>query len=101
MSTFVLRLKPPRPTVALGISDEEREIMARHAGHRRPYIDSGQTVTFGPRARQHRSSGSGVVKAEDEEEERAFSARDPVVTTRTGAIKIGKMLAGFFRPPRM
>ena len=31
MSTFVFRLKAPRPTFALDMSDEEREIMARHA----------------------------------------------------------------------
>jgi hypothetical protein len=33
MTTFVFRLNAPRPTVALDMSDEEREIMARHAAH--------------------------------------------------------------------
>jgi hypothetical protein len=38
--------------------------------------------------------GLGVVEAEDEEKLRAFAARDPVVTTGTGHIEMGKMLAG-------
>jgi hypothetical protein len=48
MSTFVFRLKAPRPTFALDMSHEEREIMARHAGHWRPWVESGQMVIFGP-----------------------------------------------------
>ena len=34
----------------------------------------------------------------DEEELRAFAAGDPVVTTGTAEIEIGKMLAGHVRP---
>ena len=33
MGTFVFRLKAPRPTFALDMSDEEREIMGRHAAY--------------------------------------------------------------------
>jgi len=39
-----------------------------------------------------------VVEAEDEEEFRAFTAGDPVVTTGTADIEVGRMLAGFVRP---
>ena len=42
MSTFVFRLKAPRPTFALDMSEEEREIMTRHAEHWRPRVESGQ-----------------------------------------------------------
>jgi hypothetical protein len=48
MSTYVFRLKAPRPTFALDMSEEEREIMARHADHWRPLVESGQMVIFGP-----------------------------------------------------
>ena len=48
MSAFVLRLEAPRPTFALDMTDEEREIMARHAAYWQPLIDSGQMVVFGP-----------------------------------------------------
>jgi uncharacterized protein len=97
MATFVFRLQAPRPTFALDMSDEEREIMGRHAAHWQPLIDSGQMVVFGPVLDDTGSWGLGVVEAEDEDELRAFAARDPVVTTGTGRIGIGKMLTGFVR----
>jgi uncharacterized protein len=98
MSTFVFRLKAPRPTFALDMTDEEREIMGRHAAHWQPFIDSGQMVIFGPVLDGTGSWGIGVIEADDEQELRAFAAGDPVVTTGTAEIELGKMLAGFVRP---
>jgi uncharacterized protein len=94
----VFRLQAPRPTFALDMTDEEREIMARHAAHWQPLIDSGQMVVFGPVLDGDGSWGLGVVEADDEEQLRAFAANDPVVITGTGRIELGKMLAGFVRP---
>lgn len=98
MTTFVLRLQAPRPDFALDMSDEEREIMGRHAAHWQPYIDSGQMVVFGPVLDETGSFGLGVIDAADEAELRAFAAADPVVTTGTAHLLIGTMLAGFVRP---
>jgi uncharacterized protein YciI len=98
MPTFVFRLKAPRPTFALDMSDEEREIMGRHAAHWQPYIDSGQMVIFGPVLDGTGSWGLGVIEADDEEELRKFASEDPVVTTGTGTIEMGRMLQGFVRP---
>jgi uncharacterized protein len=98
MSTFVFRLMAPRPTFALDMTDEEREIMGRHVAYWQPFIDSGQMVSFGPVLDSTGSWGLGVIEAEDEEELRAFAARDPAVTTGTAKIELGKMLAGFVRP---
>jgi uncharacterized protein YciI len=98
MATFVLRLEAPRPTFALDMSDEEREVMGRHADHWQPYIDSGQMVVFGPVLDDTGSWGLGVIETEDEDELRAFAARDPVVTSGTATMVIGTMLAGFVRP---
>jgi len=98
MSTFVFRLQAPRPTFALDITDEEREIMGRHAAYWQRFIDSGQMVVFGPVLDDTGSWGLGVVEAENEDELRAFAAGDPVVTTGTADIVIGRMLAGFVRP---
>jgi hypothetical protein len=39
-----------------------------------------------------------VIEAEDEDELRAFAAQDPVVTTGTAEIEMGKLLTGFVRP---
>jgi uncharacterized protein YciI len=98
MSTFVFRLKAPRATFALDMSDDEREIMVRHAEHWRPWIESGQMVIFGPVLDSAGSWGLGVVEADDEDALRAFAADDPVVTTGTGTVEMGKMLGGFVRP---
>lgn len=97
MPTFVFRLEAPRPTFALDMTDEEREIMGRHAAHWRPLVDNGQMVVFGPVLDGTGSWGLGVVEAADEEELRAFAAKDPVVTTGTATIEVGTMLAGFVR----
>jgi uncharacterized protein YciI len=98
MTTFVFRLQAPRPTFALDMTDEEREIMGRHAAHWSPLVDSGRMVVFGPVLDGSGSWGLGVVEADDEEELRSFADRDPVVTTGTGTIEMGKMLSGFIRP---
>jgi uncharacterized protein len=98
MPTFVFRLKAPRPTFALDMTDEEREIMGRHAAHWQPYIDSGQMVIFGPVLDDSGSWGLGVVDADDEDELRAFAERDPVVATGTAAMEVGKLLVGYVRP---
>ena len=97
MSTFVFRLKAPRPTFALDMTDEERDIMGRHAAYWQPFIDSGQMVIFGPVLDATGSWGLGVVEADNEDELRAFAAGDPVVTTGTAQIEIGKLLDGFVR----
>jgi len=98
MSTFVFRLMAPRPTFALDMTDDEREIMGRHAAYWQPMIDSGRMVIFGPVLDGSGSWGLGVVEADDEEELLAFAEGDPVVTTGTGNIEVGKMIAGFVRP---
>lgn len=93
-----MRLKGPRPNFALDMSDEEREIMGRHAAHWQPFIESGQMVVFGPVLDDSGSWGLGVIEIEHEQELRSHAAADPVVTTGTGHLEIGKMLAGFVRP---
>jgi uncharacterized protein YciI len=98
MSTFVFRLVAPRPDFALNMTDEEREVMSRHAAYWKPYLESGQMVIFGPVLDTTGSWGLGVVEAEDEDELRAFAAGDPAVTTGTAEMEIGTMLAGFVRP---
>jgi uncharacterized protein len=94
----VFRLVAPRPTFALDMTAEEREIMGRHAAYWQPFIDSGQMVIFGPVLDGTGSWGLGVVEGDDENELRAFAAGDPAVTTGTASIEVGEMIAGFVRP---
>ena len=98
MSTFVLRLIGPRPDFALDMTDEERDVMERHAAHWQRFIESGRMVVFGPVLDGSGSWGLGVVEADDEDEVRAHAAQDPVVTSGTGRLDVGTMLAGFVRP---
>ena len=98
MPTFVIRLTTPRPTFALDMSEEEREIMGRHAAHWQPLIEAGRMAVFGPVLDATGSWGLGVVDGDAEEEIRAHADRDPVVTTGTGSIEVGSLLAGFVRP---
>jgi uncharacterized protein len=97
MATFVFRLINPRPTFAQDMTEEERGVMARHAAHWKPYLDSGEMVVFGPVLDGTGSWGLGVVEADDEQELRSFASKDPVVTTGTGKIELGTMLVGFVR----
>jgi uncharacterized protein YciI len=98
MATFVLTLRAPRPNFALDMSDEERAVMARHAAHWQPMIDAGRMVVFGPVLDGSGTWGLGVIEADDEDELRAFAADDPVVTTGTGSLDVGRLLQGFVRP---
>jgi len=88
----------PWPTFALDMSDEEREIMGRHAAYWQPLVDAGRMVVFGPVLDGTGSWGLGVVEADDEDEVRQFASGDPVVTTGTADIEVGRMIAGFTRP---
>jgi uncharacterized protein len=95
---FVLRLKAPRPNFAQTITEEEREIMGRHAAHWAPWLERGAMVVFGPVLTDDDSYGLAVVETEDEQELRAFAAEDPVVTTGTAEYEIGRLAQGFVRP---
>jgi uncharacterized protein len=97
MTTFVLRLKAPRPQFAQTMTDSEREIMGRHAAHWRPYIDRGDMVVFGPILTEDDSYGLAVVQTDDEPALREFIAQDPVVTTGTATFEFGRMAAGHVR----
>jgi uncharacterized protein len=85
---FVFRLTAPRPTFALDMTGEEREIMAHQAEHWRPRVDSGQMVISGPALDASGSWSLGVVEADDEQEVRAFAADGPAVTTGTATIDV-------------
>jgi uncharacterized protein YciI len=56
-------------------------------------------VVFGPVLADTGSFGLAVVETDDEDALREFAARDPVVTTGTARFEVGRMLAGFVRPP--
>jgi uncharacterized protein YciI len=100
MTTFVLRLIGPRPDFAMTMSDEERQLMGRHADHWRPRIEAGEVVVFGPVADGTGSWGLSVAEVEDEAGLRAFAAQDPTVLSGQFHYEIGTLLTGFVRAGR-
>lgn len=97
MPAFVFRLIAPRPDFAMTLSDEEREVMGRHAAHWQPFVEEGRMVVFGPVLDATGSWGLGVVEADDEAEVRAHAEADPVVTSGTARVEVGTLLTGFVR----
>jgi uncharacterized protein YciI len=69
----------------------------RHAAHWQPLVDAGRMVVLGPVLHATGSWGLGVFEAEDEEEVRAFAAKDPAVTSGTATIEVGKLPTGHVR----
>jgi uncharacterized protein len=98
MSTFVLRLHPPRPGFALDATDVERAVMARHAAHWQPHIDTGRMVVFGPVLEEAGSYGLAVLEADGEAEVRQWLAEDPAVREGLVRVTVGTLDAGFVRP---
>jgi hypothetical protein len=67
-----------------------------------PQQDGGLVDPYSSETGRPRGStgswGLGVIEADDEEQLKSFAQGDPVVTTGTATIELGKMLAGFVRP---
>ena len=84
VTTFVFRLIAPRASFAQDMTNEEREIMDRHAAYWQPYREERTDGDLRAGDRRQRSWGLGVVQAEDEAEVRSFAAGDPFVTSGTG-----------------
>src|SRR3712207_9489131 len=87
MTTLVLRLIAPRPDFAMTMSDDEHDLMGRHADHWRSRIEAGQVVVFGPVADGSGSCGLCVADVDDEAELRAFAAED---ARRSEERRVGK-----------
>ena len=81
---FFLRLNPPRPSFAVDMSDEEREMMGRHVAYWSGRLAAGDLVVFGPVADPGGGWGVAVAKAEDEAAVREMIAEDPVLTEGDG-----------------
>src|SRR5256714_13864798 len=82
MSTFVFRLMAPRPNFALDMTDEEREVMGRHAAYWQPLVEAGRMVVFGPVLDSTGSWGLGGVGGGDGGGIRAVPAGGPPVGAR-------------------
>jgi uncharacterized protein YciI len=80
---FFLKLIPCRPTFAIDMSAEEREIMQEHVAYWGKLMQQGKVVVFGPVMDPKGPYGMGVVEADSEDSIREFMAGDPASTINT------------------
>ena len=84
MDAFFCKLVPPRPTFAADMTPDERALMQSHAEHWNHYLTSGHVIAFGFVADPAGPYGIGVVKFDDENTVREFTAADPVIMANRG-----------------
>lgn len=74
---YVLYLNPPRPTFAMDMNDEEREIMLSHVVYWTKLMEEGKVVAFGPVFEPGGTYGIGIIEVENDQELASFMANDP------------------------
>jgi uncharacterized protein YndB with AHSA1/START domain len=95
---FFLRLVAPRPTFQVDMTDEERDVMRRHAGYWAGLLHQGVAVVFGAVADPAGGWGAGVVRVPDEAAMNDLCARDPAITSNKGfSYQARAMLTAVYR----
>ena len=74
---YALRLLPPRPTFAMDMSNDERDIMQLHVAYWMKFMAEGKVIVFGPVFDPAGAYGLGVVYVKDEEEVKSLIEGDP------------------------
>jgi uncharacterized protein YciI len=88
---FVYKLIPPRPSFDVDATEEENEIMGRHAAYWRDLMSQGSVLIFGPVAASSGAWGLGVVKADEERELHDIAAADPAIASGLCTYEVGTM----------
>ena len=81
---FHCRLIPPRPDFAFTMTEEERELMGRHAEYLRAKLHEGAMIIAGPVADPAGPWGLLILRAASEAEARAVTNGDPVARSGRG-----------------
>ncbi|KRB31825.1 MULTISPECIES: YciI family protein [Mesorhizobium] len=81
---FHCRLIPPRPDFAITMTEEERELMGRHADYLRGKLREGTMVVAGPVADPAGPWGLLILRVGSEAEARAVIDGDPVSRSGRG-----------------
>lgn len=81
---FHCRLIPPRPDFAFTMTEEERELMGRHADYLRGKLRDGVMIIAGPVADPAGPWGLLILRAGSEAEARAVTDGDPVAKSGRG-----------------
>lgn len=81
---FLIKLIPPRPSFALDMTNEEKQLMQQHVAYWTKLAETGVALLFGPVADPAGSYGIGIVAVEEERQVAALTANDPV--TQSGRL---------------
>ncbi len=98
MNHFVYKLIPPRPTLAVDMTETEMAIMGDHAAYWTGLFEDGRVVVFGVVIEQAGPWGLAVVEAETEDDVRAMASDDPAVKKKLCTFDVGVMPSPTVRP---
>lgn len=76
---YLLRLIPPRKDFATDATQQEREVMMRHANYWADHLRAGRVVMFGPVLDPAGPWGMLALEVKDDDEMNALKDADPVV----------------------
>lgn len=79
---FLVKLIPPRPSFAMDMTEDERELMQQHGAYWAELAQKGIALLFGPVLDPAGPYGIGIVEVEKEEEIGILTENDPV--TKSG-----------------
>ena len=84
MPYFFCRLNPPRPTFAMDMNDDERQLMEQHGAYWMGHMAEGRVVVFGVVGDPAGPWGTCILEADDRSGAEALTHDDPVIQLGDG-----------------
>jgi len=84
MAYFLSKLIPPRPTFALDMSGEERDVMLAHQDYWLPHVNAGLVLVMGPVLDPKGGYGVLIVNTPSLKLLEEWEAQDPVILAGRG-----------------
>jgi uncharacterized protein YndB with AHSA1/START domain len=81
---YMCRLLPPRPSFAMDMSADERDVMSRHAAYWRGLMEEGIAIVFGPVADPQGPFGLGVLRVPPGRTLEVLKENDPAILSGRG-----------------
>jgi uncharacterized protein YciI len=85
---FFYKLIPPRPTFAMDMNADERNIMLQHIEYWKQQMEKGIAIAFGPVLDPNGVYGVGIIRVNDEAETQALAENDPAVSSGLNSFEI-------------
>ena len=84
MAYFLSKLIPPRPTFALDMSGEERDVMLAHQDYWLPHVNAGLVLVMGPVLDPKGAYGVMIVNTPSLKLLEDWEASDPIILAGRG-----------------